>query len=322
MQEKISLKDFKDMKTRYEAFIEKNNREPQWVATPAGERVNLSTFKDMLDRYNLFKKQNGREPKVIYVKAQKQEDKVSLEAFKDMLRRYNAFKEKNGRDPAWVQTPDGSRVQIKDFLDMKRRYNEFMAREGREPKVIYVKAQKQEKKPADDGWVTTGSWKQDYQDTDHTCGPSSLQMALSALGCNATESELAKAAGTLSSGTSHDGMRKAVAYAAKKCKKNFSLQFKYFRDIGWDGVIKHIKAGGEVVIHVVTRPGLDTDVAGNIIWKRAYGHYVYLVGVNKAKGQVRIADPTKGVVTFPVKGVEQAMRNWPGESLLLISVKK
>ncbi len=245
------------------------------------------------------------------------QEKITLNDFKDMLRRYNAFKEKNGRDPAWVQTPDGSRVKIKDFLDMKRRYNEFMAREGREPKVIYVKGTTN-----DTGWVTTGYYKQDYQDTDHTCGPSSLQMALSALGCNATESELAKAAGTLSSGTSHDGMRKAVAYAAKKCKKNFSLQFKYFRDIGWDGVIKHIQAGGEVVIHVVTRPGLDTDVNGRIIWKRAYGHYVYLVGVNKAKGQVRIADPTKGVVTFPMKGVEQAMRNWPGESLLLISLKK
>lgn len=246
MQEKISLKDFKDMKTRYEAFIEKNNREPRWVATPAGERVNLSTFKDMLDRYTEFLDQNGREPKVIYMK-------------------------------------------------------------GTKPST---------------GWITTGYYKQDFQDTDHTCGPSSLQMALSALGCGATEQELSKAAGTLSSGTSHDGMRKAVAYAAKKCKKNFSLQFKYFRDIGWDGVIKHIKAGGEVVIHVVTRPGLDTDVNGRIIWKRAFGHYVYLVGVNKAKGQVRIADPTKGVVTFPVKGVEQAMRNWPGESLLLISVKK
>lgn len=138
MQEKISLKDFKDMKTRYEAFIEKNNREPAWIATPQGGRVNLTTFKDMLARYIEFKDSNGREPKVIYVKAQKQEDKVSLEAFKDMLRRYNAFKEKNGRDPAWVQTPDGSRVQIKDFLDMKRRYNEFMAREGREPRYIEI----------------------------------------------------------------------------------------------------------------------------------------------------------------------------------------
>lgn len=247
--------------------------------------------------------------------------KVELKKFKDMLRRYNTFKEKNGREPAWVQTPDGGRVQIKDFLDMKRRYNEFMAREGREPRVIYVKPQKQEKKPADDGWVTTGSWKQDYQDTDHTCGPSSLQMALSALGCQVGEAELAKAAGTLDSGTSHEGMKKAVEYAARKCKKKLTLKFQYFRETGWDGIIKHLQGGGEVILHVVTRPGLDTDVNGRIIWKRAFGHYVYLVGVNKNKGMVRIADPTKGVVTFQMRGVEQAMRNWSRESLLLLRAK-
>lgn len=256
-----------------------------------------------------------------------QRDKVTLEEYRDMVERYRQFLKKNGREPHYIRTPRGdTTIPLQTFKDMRRRYDEFKAQEGREPKVIYMtpknNTKPKPKPPASDGWVTTGYYQQDYQDTDHTCGPSSLQMALSALGCQVNEAKLAKAAGTLNSGTPHKGMLKAVQYASKECKKKLKAEFKYFNSLGWGGIVKHIQAGGEVVLHVVTRPGLDTDINGRIIWKGSFGHYVYLVGVNQKKGQVRVADPTKGVVTFNMKGVEQAMRNWPRESLLLLSAHK
>lgn len=250
---------------------------------------------------------------------------VTLEDFKDMIRRYEAFKKEKGRDPNFVRIK-GSEYAIPNpvFKDMIERYNQFLKENGREPKVIYLNKEerpKNEKKEAD-GWVLTGYFKQDFQDTGYTCGPSSLQMALSALGCNISEKELAKAGYTNIHGTTHDGMISAVKYASKKCKKNIQAQFKPFYSLGWDSIVKHIQNGGEIVIHLITRPGLDVDVNGVVVWRQAWGHYVYLVGVNQKKGLVRIADPTKGIHDFRSGQVVQAMNNVSAPSILMLNVKK
>lgn len=240
-------------------------------------------------------------------------DEYKLDEFLDMKRRWEAFRVQKGRKPNYVTDRAGGKIPRDVFNDMVIRYERFVASTGREPSFVRVKAD-----TVSDEWTTTGYFKQDFQDTDHTCGPSSLQMALSALGCNVKEDELAKAAGTLNSGTPHKGMLKAVNYAAKKCKKNITAVFKYFSAIGWPGIIKHIENGGEVIIHLVTRPGLDTDVNGQVVWRGAFGHYVYLVGVNRKKGVVRIADPTKGIREFTQGQVVQAINNLSQPSILLI----
>jgi len=236
-----------------------------------------------------------------------------LDEFLDMKRRWEAFRIQKGRKPNYVTDKAGEKIPRDVFDDMLLRYERFVALNHRDPALIKVKGN-----TADDGWVTTGYFQQDYQDTDHTCGPSSLQMALSALGCKISESELTKAAGTTLKGTDHKGMLKAITYAANKCKKKLKAEFKKFKAIGWDSIIKHVEGGGEVIIHLVTRPGLDTDVNGRVVWRGAFGHYVYLAGINKKKGIVRIADPTKGVREFTQGQVVQAMNNLSQPSILLI----
>ncbi len=103
MQEKISLKDFKDMLRRYEDFVRINGREPNYISIqpqPNG-KIEIKKFRDMLRRYEAFKKKEGREPTKIYIQKGK-DDYVSLEEFKDMLKRYTEFKKKEGREPNYV----------------------------------------------------------------------------------------------------------------------------------------------------------------------------------------------------------------------------
>lgn len=156
-------------------------------------------------------------------------------------------------------------------------------------------------------WVLTGYFQPDLQDTGYTCGPSSLQMALSALGCNVTESQLAKWAGTTRAGTTPAGMIQAVKRASGHCKVPLSVTNPSFKSTGWQKIIEHIKRGCEIIIHLITYPYLKNDYQGNPVWKAKYGHYVYLVGVDPKNGLVKIADPTKGIRTFKMSDVEKAI---------------
>ncbi len=247
-----------------------------------GEYVDLPSFKDMLNRYNAFVAEKHTEPRIIYLKCCKG-DYIPLATFKDMLNRYTRFKEENGV----------------------------------EPRIIYLKAPANATSTIQGNWVLTGFFSQDYQDTGYTCGPSSLQMALSALGCNVTESQLMKWAGTGYSGTGHAGMLNAIKTAASYCKKNITGGFYAFNSTGWSKVAEWVKAGKEIVLHVWTSP-LRYDVNGSTVWQGGYGHYVYLVGVNQKDKLVKIADPMKGIRTFRMNDVEAAMANISQPSILLI----
>ncbi len=207
------------------------------------------------------------------------------------------------------------KVCINEFEDMLKRYYEFKEKYNRPPLYVEIKA----KKENTDGWVLTGFFLRDMQDTGYTCGPSSLQMALSALGCNVDESQLMKWAGTTTSGTTYEGLRKAVEKAGEHCNMVLKYSNVAKANMSWNGVANLIKEGKEIIIHVVTLPGLEFDVNGRRIWKNAYGHYIYLVGVNTQLKRVRVADPSKGIVDFSFEAIEQAIRNvtW-GNSLHII----
>jgi ABC-type bacteriocin/lantibiotic exporter with double-glycine peptidase domain len=155
--------------------------------------------------------------------------------------------------------------------------------------------------------VTTGYFQEDLQDTKYTCGPSSLQMALSGLGCSVSESQLSQWAGTTERGTTPEGMIRAVKRASEKCGIKLKALNPSFKSTGWRKVTEYIKGGCEVIIHLVTYPYLHLDYKGNVVWRNKYGHYVYLVGVNLQEGLVKIADPTKGIRTFRMEDMERSI---------------
>lgn len=155
--------------------------------------------------------------------------------------------------------------------------------------------------------MTTGYFQPDLQDTKYTCGPSSLRMALSGLGCSIPESQLSQWAHTTKRGTTPKGMIQAVKKASEKCGIKLKVGNPSFRATGWRKITEYIKSGCEVIIHLVTYPYLHRDYKGNIVWRYKYGHYVYLVGVNLQDRLVKIADPTKGIRTFRMKDIEKSI---------------
>ena len=156
------------------------------------------------------------------------------------------------------------------------------------------------------GWVLTGMFTQDYQDTGYTCGPSSLSMVLSALGITASESNLAVAAWTNTSGTGHDGLRNAT----KTYAPNVTMTEHSGSSIGgWDGVAKKLNEGCEFIIHIWT------GTLPN--WSEGYGHYIFLQGVNVDTQTVRIFDPIKGNVEYSYNVINQAIANISQNSYLM-----
>lgn len=237
-------------------------------------------------------------------------DRFDIDEFLELKRRWEAFRFTHGRKPKYIRTKDGEEIPQCIFDDMILRYENFVKKYNRRPKVVSILSDK---------WIRTGFWKQDKQDTGYTCGPSSLQMALSALGCNVSEDVLAKAGGTGTSGTGHEGMLRAVEYASKKCKMKITGRFQSFNGYGWSKVVDGIKAGAEYVIHLKPLPALKYDYKGSLVWRSfTGGHYVYLVGVNMVDRLVLIADPTKGLRIFGMKQVEDAMARISKESLLIL----
>lgn len=155
-------------------------------------------------------------------------------------------------------------------------------------------------------WITTGYFREDLQDTKYTCGPSSLSMALSALGCNITEATLSKLAKTTKDGTNPSNLQKAIIEAGKICGIPLTTTNPPLKQTSWKKIAELLSKGCEIIIHLQTYPALAYDYKGNPVWKKAYGHYTYLVGVNLKQQLAKIADPTKGIKTFTFTQIEKA----------------
>ena len=163
------------------------------------------------------------------------------------------------------------------------------------------------------GWTNISRFQEDFQNTDHTCGPSSMQMLFSELtgSTKVSESQLANWAGTTGNGTSHEGLFAAARTAASRLGFSVKCSQASLGNVGWAklaqmiadpkvGVILHIQTGG--------LPG----------WKGDYGHYVFPVGVDLAHHLVKIADPVKGVHTYTFAQYERAMGRVSQPSVLMV----
>ena len=92
------------------------------------------------------------------------------------------------------------------------------------------------------------------QNTGYYCGVCALQHSLYKFGITVSQSQLAKWAGTTTSGTSHDGIRTAVAMVNKKYNVNISVQEKNFSDLGITGLAKLIcQKNVDVIVHLLYR---------------------------------------------------------------------
>ena len=105
------------------------------------------------------------------------------------------------------------------------------------------------------------------QNTGYYCGVCALQHSLYKFGIYVSQSQLAKWAGTTSSGTSHYGIRNAVENVNKKYNVNISVQEKSFNDLGITGLAKLIcQKNVDAIIH--------------LLYRDKYGHYESINEIN------------------------------------------
>jgi len=123
-----------------------------------------------------------------------------------------------------------------------------------------------------DGWVRI-QYTRDSQDTNYTCGPSSLKMALSVYGIYYDEMFLAKKVGAKSGiGTTNSGI---INFVNSIGLKAWEETFK-----NWTTLQGYLGKGWPVILRIASysRPGGE--------------HYVLLAGLNIKEGRVELGDPS------------------------------
>lgn len=231
--------------------------------------------------------------------------KIYNSMYHDMLNRYKAYK-KNHSDNFKVFTKkelQGDYLYRSQFEDMIKRFDAWTKLHGYEPAYVTVKRSTTNgtSTSTNNGWILTGTYKADYQDTGYTCGPSSVQMVFSALGKTVYEAYIAKIAGTNTSGTTHGGLAAAV----RKIDPSIKITEYNYKNIVFNGLAQKLKGNCEFIIHIRTGK-LGKDAYGNKVWSNDYGHYIFLVGVNPTKGLFKVFDPTKGLKDFTASQIKAA----------------
>jgi len=139
------------------------------------------------------------------------------------------------------------------------------------------------------------SWLDEDQDTNYTCGPTSVAMAMTALGIDPgvtgkydNEAHMASEMGTTTRGTGHPQIIAGVMKEAAQQGLAVKVTEMTFAQIGgWEGLGK-----------TIVNPKMAVVAHGNTAgWRRyyigTYGHYVFVVKVDMTKKLIYIADPAR-----------------------------
>lgn len=113
------------------------------------------------------------------------------------------------------------------------------------------------------------------QNTGYFCADAAMQHSLYKFGINVSQSQLAKWAGTTSAGTSHEGIRTAIAMVNKKFGVNITVQEKNFSDLGIIGLAKLIcQKNVDAIIH--------------LLYRDKWGHYESINEINVKTNMLKI----------------------------------
>ena len=199
------------------------------VNTVIKEDILESDYKDQAKRLTQFLNQNGQAPN--YIKSVKSQTKISpdleLFAFAKIIVYYYA----NNRLPKYCTYNSN---------DLKTT--------GNSTKDNCSNPYKSSPHPTKSGCDAMG------QNTGYYCACAAIQHSLFKFGINVSQSQLAKWAGTTTAGTSHEGIRTAIAMVNKKYNGNITVVEKNFSDLGITGLAKLIcQKNVDAIIHLLYR---------------------------------------------------------------------
>jgi len=113
------------------------------------------------------------------------------------------------------------------------------------------------------------------QNTNYYCGVSALQKVLYKFGIHVSQKQLASWAGTTTSGTSHQGIRTAVAQVSKKYGVKLTVKEYNFSELGFEKVAK-----------MICKP--NVDIIWHLSYRNKYGHYEKVLSIDLNKKTMKI----------------------------------
>lgn len=115
------------------------------------------------------------------------------------------------------------------------------------------------------------------QNTSYYCGVSALQKVLFKLGIYVSQKTLSGYAGTTSKGTSHQGLRTAIEYVARKNNVKLKVREYNFSDLGFEGLAK-----------LICKP--NTDAITHCYYRLQYGHYEKIKTIDLTKKEIQVVN--------------------------------
>lgn len=224
--------------------------------------------------------------------------KIYKSTFINMLLRYwNWVNNPNKGVLNWVYTKpnqQGDKVSKARFEDMRLRYERFEAANHYPPNYVWVVPPTSASQPGN-GIYIESSFLDFDQTTDYTCGPASSVMALSALGINTSESEMANREWTnASSGTSHEGIISGCIAEAREHGITLTVKEQNF-SAGGSNLDERFRTLGKLIADPKVAVIENGMCSGWPTYYKSYkgGHYVFCVRIDMNQRIVHVADPAR-----------------------------
>ena len=228
------------------------------------EKIMKDDYLKMINNFIHFCITNKRVPR--YITTQKSKTRVSFELFLYCLCKIIVFYQNNNTLP--------------NYCNFNKTYK---SNTGSSNKTVKKEDNKSTSKSTNTNIYTSSPHPTKPgcggmgQDTSYYCGVSALQKCLFKFGIkDFSQKTLAGWAGTTTKGTSHDGIRTAVAYVNKKKGTNIKVTEKTFTEIGgWKGIAKVLA-------------NKNQDIIFHNKYRLKYGHYEVMNQLNLTTNYTKV----------------------------------
>ena len=314
MKINLIVKEAQEVKS----FIEKNKELPRYC-TINGNEYSIYTTAYLFAK--LLTNPKANDIKVVTINAPNKtfkgiiNEKITSPDYKDMIKRYISYVEANKRTPVYI-TSVKSKTQVKYDLfiycmakiitfyfghaNTFPLYCEFNSNDliksavkkttvaTKTKTVAKVKNNCANPYTSEPHYLTEGCNKLG-QCTGYWCGPHSIHQAMKKLGITKfTEKQIARWAGTTTSGTGHPGINTAIKKIGNETGKKFNVQWKNFSDMGSTDAERFAAIGKilcqpnkAIIWHIAYIDGGESTNG------KAFGHYECLDKIDTAKKTVR-----------------------------------
>ena len=226
-------------------------------------------------------------------------EKISKEDYLAMVRKFLEYCKLNKRTPTYIiSIKSNSKVSFELFTYCLSKIIVYYSENGRLPHTCLfnkadLQSNKSDKKTGDKSVrKSTSNCKNPYkslpintntgcdalgQNTSYYCGVCALQKVLYKFGIKVSQKQLSQYAGTTSKGTSHQGLRTAIEYVARKNNVKLSVKEYNFSDLGFEKLAK-----------LICKP--NADAITHVYYRLQYGHYEKIKSIDLTAKQLEVVN--------------------------------